>query len=1077
MKDILKKGLTAILSICSLTILAAPRTPQQAAEAMQAHSATSRFSSPKRTGGSPRLVHTRTNTSTLPLLYVFDHGNDEGFTLISGDDRLPEILGYTEHGRFENDNLPPALAWWIDQYAAQTASLYAADEASKTGSVRVARDVETPRATIQPLVAARWDQGYPYNSLCPVKDSQRCVTGCSATALAQIIHHHKYMNPKVGSITSEYDGTEFDFNQYTFDWSSMRDTYKKDAFSDTEAKAVGTLMLACGVAQHMMYSPAESGAITDFAVPYALTEYFGYDKGVRTISRSTLPTSTWKNTIYAELSASRPVLYTGQSDGGGHAFVCDGYTSYADLDYYHMNWGWSGYGDGWFRISALDPIDRGIGAGSGGGYNYNQSMIVGIRPPVADDTSTYDRSLFLYPSGEYYRGFCTSNESTTASSKIDLHYNKVYSQYPKALNANFGAIIFGADPSNEDMTPIIVTQNQTLSLPPCSFEGSYGVANIQASIHLPDSVSQNPGKYLMLPAVCIQDEKWKILTQEFKYTSAVTIDVISPQEIYLSNSVSIYRENVNLSLTMKVSGIFLPGFTPLIEADLTNNADYDYNDKLYTIVFPKDANTETIDEMLFYSSCPVDLAGGESMRLNLPLTIAPDCSAGKYAIRIFSRHYNEYGTSVFTPCSETVYATIEEPLPSTGSVKFYGKTTKVYQGDGFPECYIFNGTSEPYTPPTIYFTASRAGIRYKSKNTISELQPGCGATITLNMSNPAFFTPGQYEVCIAKLDDNGEIKNMFDPWTLDYYGWWEEEGLFMGLNASESEATIAYAGTLPGVVDGHYTLPSEFTTIVPSSYDASTGTLNTKEITVPVSSIAPSAFSAKRHDFTDLHIPASLCNAAMFSDATQIRRYWMEREDGYEFSETAFPSDLSGVEIYVPYSGYSSCYDALSRAGYLNSNAPKIYSRSARYSVLNPSNDELLVGQPYSFYVVADTPKPYCFNPDITVTCDDPDACTITCHSADFSTTQGIEVNIVPHIAGVINLRITPAQWGAEGDTISLIANNTTAANSLPSDTPIEVFTIDGLLLHTMTSIKDLDMLPTGLYIVRTSTTTHLLRR
>ena len=149
--------------------------------------------------------------------------------------------------------------------------------------------------------------------------------------------------------------------------------------------AVATLMYHAGVSVDMEYALDGSGT-SDFNAATAFIHYFNYDKGIMFLVRHFYPLSAWKNIVYNELRVKRPVLYFGVSeDGGGHAFVCDGYQYRDGEDYFHINWGWSGMSDDYFLLTALDPDSQGIG-GSTGGYDFYQSIITGIQPPVKGST-------------------------------------------------------------------------------------------------------------------------------------------------------------------------------------------------------------------------------------------------------------------------------------------------------------------------------------------------------------------------------------------------------------------------------------------------------------------------------------------------------------------------------------------------------------------------------------------------------------------------------------------------------------------------------------------------------------------
>ncbi|MGM9804807.1 MAG: C10 family peptidase [Muribaculaceae bacterium] len=336
--------------------------------------------------GDLELAYTATRNGKV-MFYVFNRVGG-GFVIAAGDDVASPVLGYSENGTFSIDAINDNLRYWLGSYADEIS--HAIDvEADEVAEVAV--ETSTPvRRSIPPLVTARWNQGAPYNDQCPKYDDTRnCVTGCVATAMAQVMYYHKW--PAVGTGSNSYSTTinettqtlSADFSKISFDWDNMTDTYD-DSYSTTAQKlAVSTLMMACGYSTNMQYalsSGTQSGRVAD-----ALLKYFDYDRSIRHYDRDMIEIDRWEEIIYGELAAKRPVIYFGQSDGGGHCFVCDGYSSDA---YYHFNWGWGGMSDGYFLLTALNPGSQGIGGSStGNGYNSQQGIIAGIQKNMGSTDS------------------------------------------------------------------------------------------------------------------------------------------------------------------------------------------------------------------------------------------------------------------------------------------------------------------------------------------------------------------------------------------------------------------------------------------------------------------------------------------------------------------------------------------------------------------------------------------------------------------------------------------------------------------------------------------------------------------
>lgn len=295
--------------------------------------------------------------------YVVGNNSGNGYVIVSADDRLPEIIGYSDSGNFTLETLPPNMKWWLEEYKHQIESFLSSPEKFRSS-------MPADKPAISPLITTRWNQNDPYNLLCPVDQNtgQTSVTGCVATAMAQVMKYYSHPPKAVGSREG------FSFEGTTFDWGSMLDVYTSTA-TDTQKKAVATLMINCGMSVDMNYASSASGTQT-FKVGNALTEYFGYDNSIRYNLRDYCSEEEWENLIYADLAEGHVVLYHGRTPTGGHAFVCDGY---GGNGFYHFNWGWGGSQDGYFRLFILNPASGGIGSYDGG-YNASQGCFTGVRP-------------------------------------------------------------------------------------------------------------------------------------------------------------------------------------------------------------------------------------------------------------------------------------------------------------------------------------------------------------------------------------------------------------------------------------------------------------------------------------------------------------------------------------------------------------------------------------------------------------------------------------------------------------------------------------------------------------------------
>lgn len=322
--------------------------------------------------------------------YIFNVGNNQGFVIISGDDRTNPILGYSDEGYFDETKAPSNMKNLLNEYAQQISML---DEVSNVkGAIAAAKNVVDTRNSIAPLLTTKWDQARPYWNKCPQVQNEDgeyepSYTGCVATAMSQIMKYYNYPAQTTQVIPSYQYGygtgnmgeyitqTTEDLPVTTFDWAHMLDSYNGSE-DQVYTDAVATLMLYVGHAAHMTYALTASGT-TDPYIPKAFNNYFDYN--AQLVYRSDYDQQTWEDMVYQELVAGRPMVYNGRAgSGGGHSFVCDGYEM---GDYYHINWGWGGMGNGYFQLAILNPYAAGIGAStSAEGYNIDQTAIIGITP-------------------------------------------------------------------------------------------------------------------------------------------------------------------------------------------------------------------------------------------------------------------------------------------------------------------------------------------------------------------------------------------------------------------------------------------------------------------------------------------------------------------------------------------------------------------------------------------------------------------------------------------------------------------------------------------------------------------------
>ena len=320
--------------------------------------------------------------------YIFSA--DSGFVIVAGDERVIPILGYSKTSPFVTENMPENLRWWLEGYEGQiqevmdnsipaTAEIATKWSCLKTGEaepMRGNRSVELPLTT-------KWDQGAPYNDSCPITSGgAQCVTGCVATAIAQVLKYWNYPTQGLGSKTLEATQAfgsvlhpecypiHVDFSATTYDWQNM-DNSLTSSSPQEKIDAVATLMKHCGVAMNMNYGTSrEGGSESTLSYADSICKYFDYSSCASFYSQVNYSDDEWIAMLKNEIDHSRPVLYRGTDDDGegGHAFVFYGYSN----DKFQVNWGWGGSSNGLYEIGRLNT--------SNGKFNLANNAVLYLMP-------------------------------------------------------------------------------------------------------------------------------------------------------------------------------------------------------------------------------------------------------------------------------------------------------------------------------------------------------------------------------------------------------------------------------------------------------------------------------------------------------------------------------------------------------------------------------------------------------------------------------------------------------------------------------------------------------------------------
>lgn len=462
--------------------------------------------------------------------YVYTPASStKGFIIVSGDERMPAVLGYSEESPFEADSLPDGLKWYLRK-CGHDASLLSKQSPEVTRALRAAQSANGQTRAVQsvaPLLGGRvWNQGYPFNNHCPIHYGElRTVTGCVATAMAQIMAHHKYPEKGTGHIyyTTKTDQIEVNVdldNEIPYDWENMLDSYEdEDAFNSVQADAVAQLMYHVGAASQMDYTYNGSGAIDAQALA-GMVNHFKYDDEMRMIYRADYDTEVWHSLLQAELLANRPIYYSGSDENteSGHAFVFDGID---EEGLYHVNWGWGGMCNGYYSIYDLTPDELGIGSGDFGDYSFGCAAIINIRPDngVADSEPTNMRADYIQ---------LTSNIGLNEKGEeISLNMSRFENCSYLAFN---GKVQLMLTDDEDKVVAMLGNPSEVSGLPSGWFYYNLGVSAI-----LPDNLAD--GRYRLYVGVC-QDgyEEWGTVKSCIYHSTASTdydyLDVVVQGDKY-----------------------------------------------------------------------------------------------------------------------------------------------------------------------------------------------------------------------------------------------------------------------------------------------------------------------------------------------------------------------------------------------------------------------------------------------------------------------------------------------------------------------------------------------------------------
>ncbi len=375
---------------------------------------------------------TASNNDSKTMVYAVNMGKNEGFVLVAGNGHRNDVIGYSDHGALDAQKMPSNMLSWLESYMA-----CAGDDVNAASTPRSTPSGIPTKTPIQPLLTSKWGQDAPYNGQTPIIDNEHCPTGCTITAMAQVMNYHKWPKAATKAIPA-YTPTNSEGTSYpslpaleptTFNWENIYPSYE----DGEDGSEVARLHKYLGTASCTNYGIGGSSA-TGYKALLGLIKYFDYDASGHAVWRSERSYNEWVDMLYAELQAKRPVMFSGTSIDAAHSFVVDGYD---EDDYFHVNWGWDGTSDGYYRVILMDPKEQGTGGSPNNeAYISGQVAFFDVKPNsggvgTPPRLTVLTNCLLTDPNG-------TGDFTTPGTESSSSYYeNNGYIVYPQMNSHNF----------------------------------------------------------------------------------------------------------------------------------------------------------------------------------------------------------------------------------------------------------------------------------------------------------------------------------------------------------------------------------------------------------------------------------------------------------------------------------------------------------------------------------------------------------------------------------------------------------------------------------------------------------------
>lgn len=769
-----------------------------------------------------------------------------GYIVVSGDDEACPLLADVSDGVFSTDSVAPAAQSMLNHYDSQIQML------SQTNDrMPGLMDYYSEWEDIPALMTTKWNQNNPYNIYCPIIEGRTAYTGCVATAMAQVIRHIGYYNGNgyrsQNGVNYKGEAIEFDFGANTFDFDAMYDTGVNTTAEEIDQ--VGRLMLACGLSVGMGYGISGSAA-SSLSVPNALIDHFGYDSNhTRLYDHENYSQAEWEKMIYDELRLNRPIYYSGSNGSMGHAYVVDGYKT-AGL--YHINWGWGGMSDGYYRLNVLNPAQVGIGGGNGG-YNLGQNMVFAVPPGAQPGTDKRN----LYGSISYV------GDNTFA-----LYYKSLVDN---VMDATLGALI--TDMSKNKVTEVTFWTNQSITANSALRSDNYSYDFSQLKL--------SPGEYRIYTAYRLNDGEYVITAPMSTMQHYVNLSV-SDNGAYTFTNDPVAIKTIALNIPEIIGGYDLhSGFSGSFSFYAINNGNLDYNGVIKLTMLDNDGN-----EICRFNSSRATIAAGAITTVGCSMPVFDESNhlipAGTYGLCFADSNDNILSDNLLN-------ITIKDGAPYTAWKS--EEKIEVNNCSTLPSI-LATGDIWPHTPHIVATQTHR--------------------NMTLRL---AFYKPSEVASSKVLMCYQGNIESMdadfpIDPVEVDVPFGTYEVCYRKGYNQISQKRLIRIGENINGIsylpADGnnvsastllYNSSPTEI--IIPSQI-----TVGSTDLTV--TEIEPEAFLANRVlEVIDLPSSIKKIGAGAFTVCSSLSQIILRaQEPPFTYRNAIVPGLSSATEFYVPASAY-----------------------------------------------------------------------------------------------------------------------------------------------------------------------------